>query len=256
MNSEKVEDSDVKCNNFRICIKCGEMKNFDEFHKDNWHYPGVIATCKKCRHAKQKEWRDANEKKASENNKKWRLENEDKVKIDSKAYRLKNKEKLNAYRKEWRNKNPTYQKEYRAVNKDKRSKRQRNNWRNNPKHKLNCTMSSTIRRGLANGKEGKGWKDLVNFTLEELMGHFEKLFTSEMTWEMFLKGEIHLDHKIPLAVFNFKTINDLDFKRAWALENLQPLFAKDNLTKGKKIEAPFQPSFAFGNKLSDKGCCS
>lgn len=61
-----------------------------------------------------------------------------------------------------------------------------------------------------------------------------------MSWEKL--PEIHIDHKIPLAVFNFNTAEDCDFKRAWALENLQPLWAKDNLSKGAKLENPFQPS--------------
>jgi hypothetical protein len=33
-----------------------------------------------------------------------------------------------------------------------------------------------------------------------------------------------------------------DFKRAWALSNLQPLWAIDNQRKSAKLAAPFQPS--------------
>ena len=51
---------------------------------------------------------------------------------------------------------------------------------------------------------------------------------------------------IPKSAFNFETAEDADFKKCWALENLQPLWAKDNLRKSNKIHKPFQPSLAIG----------
>ena len=38
----------------------------------------------------------------------------------------------------------------------------------------------------------------------------------------------------------------IDFKRAWALSNLQPLEAKINIVKGARITRPFQPALAWG----------
>lgn len=48
-----------------------------------------------------------------------------------------------------------------------------------------------------------------------------------------------------IAVHNFETTEDDDFKRCWALSNLQLLPAFDNLSKGSKIDKPFQPSLIF-----------
>lgn len=39
-----------------------------------------------------------------------------------------------------------------------------------------------------------------------------------------------------------------DFKRCWALRNLQLLPAKDNLRKNAKIGKPFQPSLGISNE--------
>lgn len=89
----------------------------------------------------------------------------------------------------------------------------------------------------------------MGYTLDDLKKHLEKQFTDGMSWDAFLRGEIHIDHKTPKSAFNFKTTADIDFRLCWKLSNLQPMFAKENMSKGAKIESPFQPSFAFGGAL-------
>lgn len=103
-------------------------------------------------------------------------------------------------------------------------------------------MSSAIKQALRKGKNGRYWESLVGYTLNDVKKHIEKRFKDGMTWESFLKGEIHIDHKIPISLFNFSKPEHPDFKKCWALSNLQPLWAKDNILKGNKIEKPFQPS--------------
>jgi 5-methylcytosine-specific restriction endonuclease McrA len=55
-----------------------------------------------------------------------------------------------------------------------------------------------------------------------------------------------VDHIIPIAVFNFEKPEDIDFRRCWALKNLQPLESKQNQSKGAKIDRPFQPALMIG----------
>jgi hypothetical protein len=64
-----------------------------------------------------------------------------------------------------------------------------------------------------------------------------------MSWDNY--GKWHIDHKIPVTAFNFERVDDVDFKRCWSLKNLQPLWALDNIVKGNKVEAPFQPSLSI-----------
>jgi hypothetical protein len=54
-----------------------------------------------------------------------------------------------------------------------------------------------------------------------------------MTWMNY--GEWHIDHILPIDSFNFQSYEDYQFKECWSLENLQPLWAIDNIRKGNKI---------------------
>ena len=65
------------------------------------------------------------------------------------------------------------------------------------------------------------------------------------TWDDFLSADLHLDHIVPVAVFNYENMSQPDFFRAWHYTNLQLLPARENLKKSKKLFKLFQPSFAF-----------
>jgi hypothetical protein len=75
--------------------------------------------------------------------------------------------------------------------------------------------------------------NLLGYTMKDLKTHLEKYFSGGMTWEKFHRGEIHIDHIIPKCNFNLK--DETDIKACWSLENLQPLWAEDNLKKRNKI---------------------
>lgn len=73
------------------------------------------------------------------------------------------------------------------------------------------------------------------YSAEKLRLHLESKFKPGMTWDKFLKGEIHIDHIVPLSTFNYTSPKDKAFKEAWALKNMQPLWAHENLSKGNRI---------------------
>ena len=74
--------------------------------------------------------------------------------------------------------------------------------------------------------------ELVGCSVQELKRHIESQFTRGMSWQKM--GMIHLDHKIPLASFD---LEDAEQQRlAFHYTNLQPLWARDNLTKGAKMQ--------------------
>ena len=108
------------------------------------------------------------------------------------------------------------------------------------KFRLRNRMSSNIRHSLDTKKNGRHWETLVGYTVKNLIKHIEKQFTNGMTWANY--GEWHIDHIIPIRGFHFTSPDDIDFKRYWALSNLQPLWAKDNLSKASKLLKPFQPT--------------
>jgi len=61
-------------------------------------------------------------------------------------------------------------------------------------------------------------------------------------WQDFLEGKLHIDHKIPISAFNFTKSEHIDFKRCWALSNLQLLPARENIIKSNHLSKPFQPA--------------
>lgn len=199
--------------------------------------------------ASKKAWRENNPDKVRAHKKTSRENNLDKVKARDKAYYEKNRNKVNARNKAWQKNNPdkvrAAAKAWREKNRDKCNEYLKKA-RSTPKGLLNTRISNGVRDSLVRGKkQGHQWKSMVDFTVEQLQKHLEKKFTKGMSWDLFLKGEIHIDHKIPISAFNFETPDDIDFKKCWSLKNLQPMWAKENLTKNAKLEKPFQPSLTL-----------
>ncbi len=158
-------------------------------------------------------------------------------------YRAENPDKTKAASAKWREENPDKQKEgwarwYAENGKERESKR-----RSTPRGRIDDAISAGIYHSIRSAKAGRRWEILVGYTLDDLLSHLGKLFLAGMTWENY--GQWHIDHKIPKSVFNYSSPNHIDFKRCWALENLQPLWAEDNIRKHARLEKPFQPSLAI-----------
>lgn len=168
--------------------------------------------------------------------------NREKILTTSKQYEKDNKEKRKAYRKANRKRENTRAKARYKANKEKILTNIKERRKIDTKFQLNSVMSTSIRRSLKNGKEDKSWKDLVPYTLEQLKKHLEKQFTDGMSWNNYGINGWVIDHKIPQSIYNFTKFEHRDFKRCWALKNLQPMWNIDNLKKGAKLTKPFQPS--------------
>jgi len=233
----------------KVCPKCGKLKPKSEFYADKRNSDGVREKCKACYSIASRENRLANYDRKRETDKRWALANPERIKESrklryaknpygekrtGKLWRAKNLDRSNATSKKWREANPA---KVQITRRRAEAKR-----RNSVKGKLGITVSNNIRYSLKNNsKAGCHWEALVGYTIDELKKHLEKQFTGEMNWGN--HGSYwHIDHKIPVAVFNFKTPDDMDFKKCWALKNLQPLEAIENIKKGAMIDRTFQPS--------------
>lgn len=184
---------------------------------------------------KIREYREKTKVSRAIKNKIYRIANKDKLKISSKKWSANNFEKKKESLRAWRKVNPEKTKASMDIANKKR--------RENAKYRVSDNVSRRIRSSLFdNGsKNNTHWEDLVDFTVVQLKKHLEKLFKPGMTWENY--GKIwHIDHCVPIAVFNFESPSHEDFKRCWSINNLQPLWAIDNFKKGAKINKPFQPS--------------
>jgi len=153
-----------------------------------------------------------------------------------KKYRENNKDRVNECTKQryWKNI---------QSNRLKACKYMKNRKLKDPKFKLKQAVNSSIYKSIKGNRAGRKWECLVGYTVNDLMKHLEKQFKEGMTWENY--GEWQIDHIIPIAVFNFNKVQDIDFKKCWGLKNLQPLWAMENDSKDAKLSQHFQPSFSF-----------
>ena len=84
-----------------------------------------------------------------------------------------------------------------------------------------------------NQKVGSAVKDL-GCSIEEFKIYLESKFSPDMTWENWSINGWHIDHIKPISSFDLTDRKQL--LEACHYTNLQPLWADENLTKGKKVE--------------------
>jgi hypothetical protein len=200
-----------------------------------------------------KAYTKANKDKLKDYSKGYREANKDKIKAQLKAYREANMDKLKAYREANKDKMKVYHnvnkgklKTYREVNKDKiktqlKTYREVNRANINAHQikrrkedvmfKLKCTLRSHSSRAFKRIGLSKPTKTehLLGCSWEEAKTHIESLFHEGMSWDNY--GKWHIDHIIPIAS---ATTLDEAIKLNY-ISNLQPLWAKDNLSKGSKL---------------------
>lgn len=99
----------------------------------------------------------------------------------------------------------------------------------NPSARVRAAVAARLWAALKGRSDGHLFSRL-GYTVNELMSHLENRFASGMSWENY--GDWHVDHKRPCALFDL-TIAE-QFAECWSLENLQPLWAEDNIRKGAK----------------------
>ena len=97
--------------------------------------------------------------------------------------------------------------------------------RENPRFKLDRRFSKAIWASLKGKKQFRKWKELVEYTIEDLMAHLEKQFDDKMNWNNYGSYWV-VDHIKPKSLFK-----EEEFKECWDLENLQPLEKEENRKK-------------------------
>ena len=157
--------------------------------------------------------------------KKYREINREELVEKNKEYnRIHSKERVE-YNRKWKKENPEKLKEQR--------KRWREGTGRSPKHRLNKGVGTAIYYALKGKKAGRGWETLVGYTLKDLMKHLEQLFDDKMNWNNY-GFYWHVDHRKPQSLFKYISTEDPEFKKCWALSNLQPLERIENMKKGDK----------------------
>ena len=207
------------------CTKCEIEKNESDFYKSKTSKDGLYSWCKGCLKEYQKEYKKT-----------------DKYKKQQEEYEKTNKRKENKIKYKKTDEYREYIKKYQKTDKFKEYLRE---WKKkerdiNAKYKLDDNMSGAIWKALKGKKAGRKWEELVGYTVEDLIKHLESKFESWMNWNnygIYEEGKFkwHIDHIKPKSLFNYSGPENEDFKECWALENLQPLEAMENMKKSNKF---------------------
>ena len=154
----------------------------------------------------------------------YREKHKEKRALAQKKWKNDNKDSQRQYLSEWRENNTNYPKEYYKQNKEELLRKRIEN-----KHVIiwRSIVYSVLNR-LGTTKEGKTI-ELLGYSPIEFKKHIENLFTEGMSWEN--HGEWHVDHIKPVSKFDSST----PIKIVNSLNNLQPLWAIDNLIKRDKL---------------------
>ena len=239
----------------KTCSRCNEEKDFDCFSKNR-------SRCKKCIKEYRKIYREKNKEKIKKYRKIYYENNKELASKYQKHYREDNKEKI-------RKKKKDYDKLYNCKNRDKISKRGKR-YRENNKNKVNkyrrqyylkevkdnllYRLRNIISKYIYNGlkrndssKNGNSCGGFISYTMKELKTYIDSQFEDWMSWDNWGVYDAktwddndsttwtwQIDHIIPHSSFNYSSMEDDEFKKCWALDNLRPYSAKQNIIDGNR----------------------
>jgi hypothetical protein len=154
--------------------------------------------------------------------------NKEKAKAFRKAYYEANKEKEKAAMKAYNQLNgKVTSKRYRERNKEK-LKAYEAEKRKTHKGKLRKAVISAFER-VGKNKPTNTLK-LLGCSWEEAKAHIENLWQEGMSWDNHGRYGWHIDHIHPVSSFEDHELDQMNH-----ISNLQPLWAKDNLSKSNKV---------------------
>ena len=185
------------------------------------------------RRAQNKAWREANKDKKREADRRYREANKEKNKEYMRVYYLEHKEEHNASSKAYRESHKEEAKEWRRENAESRRKYTREYNRQRKLTDEEYLMQVSLRLLVVHSFKRIGQNkptdtlSLLGCTWLEAKMHFEKLFQEGMTWQNHGMHGWHIDHIRPISSFSLDEMH-----LANNINNLQPLWAEDNLSKG------------------------
>lgn len=207
------DSANVQC---KTCTKCGEVKPVGEFSRAATGAFGVRGDCRRCRRRIGAQWYAD----LPEYIKQARGRTPE-HKAYMASYTKKFADKLREQKRAWVERNPETA---RRVARETMRRR-----RATARGKLQANVSRALHRALKGRKNGAASFVLLDYTVEQLIDHLERQFARGMSWGNY--GKWHVDHIRPLSSFEYDRATDAGFKEAWALTNLRPLWARDNLSK-------------------------
>lgn len=232
----------------KICSRCKIEKSIDNFNKRLSRKSGLASSCKTC----MKDYRKDKKLKIQLQQKEYKRLNKENIKRKANVYNIKyyKSNKLLILK----NKKQYYKDNRESILKKKKENRHVSNKRESyrkkidPAYKLRRNLSTTIFLALKKSSSSKNNNSIIQylpFTIKDLKCHLESRFESWMSWYNWGKYNIktwddndqstwtwQIDHIIPQSKLPYTSMEDENFKKCWALDNLRPLSAKTNIIEG------------------------
>lgn len=199
----------------RVCIRCKiEKPNTEEYFYYHTKSKLRLKTCcKDCDDNRKNKWNKEHPELKSEQSKKTYDKYREEYSIKRKLKRKTTTKVREYFRK--------YYKEYNKI----------------PKNRIRNNISGRIREAIkekGKTKNGGATFKALGYSPEQLAEHLEKQFDANMSWDNY--GTYwHIDHIVPHSHFNYDSLEHPEFKKCWALDNLRPLEAIENIRKGNKL---------------------
>ena len=119
---------------------------------------------------------------------------------------------------------------YSKANKDKITRYIVDVYRKRPQNKIAHNLRGRINRALKGQTKSDTTSTLIGCSMVELKAYLQARFLEGMSWNNY--GKWHIDHIKPCASFDLSDPNQQ--AQCFYYTNLQPLWAKDNLSKGAR----------------------
>lgn len=166
-----------------------------------------------------------------------RKDNPDKVRVRDRKWWAKTREARSDQQKAWYHtgKGKAIQQDWQRRNRGRINKRYKERYATDLHFKLSRAVRSAVhgrlKRRVKFDTEVSSL-DCLGCTIEELQLYLESKFKPGMTWDNWEPSGWHIDHIKPLA--DFDLIDEEQMRKACHYTNLQPLWAKDNFSKGAR----------------------
>lgn len=210
-----------------ICCSCKEEKPKTQFNKNKNTVTGLTYECKICQSNRSNNYYLENKEEQLSKQKERYLSVRDEKLLYQKEYQKNNKEKIKKYLTEYNLKNKDRKNERsRVYNAKRKSEDPVYKFKINVRSMVYCSFKRFTNRKYIKSKKTE---EILGCDMDFFVKHISNLFTEGMT--IGNHGEWHLDHITPLASAN----TEEEIIKLNHYTNIQPLWAADNMSKGKKI---------------------
>lgn len=207
----------------KICSKCQKSLDLNLFYKCARYADGYRSHCKDCISNQAKNNRESNQEREKNRYKKYYQEH---------------KEEKARYQKEKSHIKKEYDFKYYRTNKFRILNLKKERLKNNIDLRIKHIFRSRLKDVIKGKSKTSAILEYLGCSYSFLIQYLESKFEEGMTWDNYgnPNGDHsncwHIDHIIPVSSMG---TDENSLRTIWHYTNLQPLWAKDNLSKGAKI---------------------